>query len=85
MTLDEAKDLIYRRLLDECLKQRNKDAKLECQPLADQLNIPPGLFNDAIKSLNTDEGGTRVRQVDGYSIQLGPRGHEEYRRLANPT
>ena len=83
--LDKAMDSIYRRLLDKCIKQQNKHGKLECQPLADELNIPPGLFNKAIESLNAGEGGIKVRQVDGEFIELGPRGHEEYQRLSKST
>ncbi len=80
MTLDDAKDLIYDRLLDECIKQHDGNGKLECQPLAYELNIPSDLFNEAIESLNTGEGGARVKQVDAYFIELGPRGHQDYQQ-----
>ena len=77
MTLHEAKEKIYRRLCEECIKKNDRMARLECQPLATELNIPPSLFNQAIDSLNKRAMGVRVRIVDAYYIELGPRGRAD--------
>ncbi len=77
MTLDEAKEKIYRRLCEECIKKNDPKAKLECQPLATELNTPPSLFNQAIDSLTKHYLGVKVGIVDAYYIELGPRGRAD--------
>ncbi len=77
MNLDEAKEKIYRRLREECIKKNDPKARLECRPLETELNIPPSLFKLAIESLTVGEGGVRVGIVDAYYIELGPRGRAD--------
>ena len=77
MTLDEAKEKIYRMLCEECIKKNDPKARLECQPLATKLNIPPSLFNQAIESLTKHDLGVKVGIVVAYDIELGPRGRAD--------